>query len=308
LATAFNQDISTWNTSIVNNMWNMFSGATAFDQDIGGWDISDVTTMAKMLNNTNLSISNYDATLTGWAAQTVQSGVELGASGLQYSLSVADRQSLIDDDSWTIIGDTYVNAPPILTNLDDNPTFIEGGTPVVLDADVTVSDAGLDALNGGLGNYDGASLTLVRNGGASADDVFGNSGLLGTLTESGALVYNDTTIGTVTTNSGGTLVLSFNTNATSARVDSTLQSIAYSNSSDAPPVSAQIDWSFDDGKDSQGTGDALQATGSTTVTIEVTPAQDDSYSTSEDDTLNVAANGVLGNDAPGVVSGPETAG
>ncbi|MCP3953331.1 MAG: BspA family leucine-rich repeat surface protein, partial [Desulfobacterales bacterium] len=82
----------------------------AFNQDLGSWDISDVTTMADMLNNTNLSISNYDATLSGWAAQTVQSGVTLGASGLQYSLSDTDRQSLIDDDSWTISGDSNISA------------------------------------------------------------------------------------------------------------------------------------------------------------------------------------------------------
>ncbi|MCP3878464.1 MAG: DUF285 domain-containing protein, partial [Sulfitobacter sp.] len=274
LATAFNQDISGWNTSSVNNMWSMFSGATAFNQDVSGWDISDVTTMESMLDNTNLSISNYDATLSGWAAQTVQSGVTLGASGLQYSLSAAERQSLIDDDAWTISGDTQVNSTPVFANLDGTPTFIEDGVAQVLDADVDISDVGLDMLNGGLGNYDGASLTLVRNGGASAEDVFGNSGLLGALTESGALVYNGTTVGTVTTNSGGTLVLTFNTNATSVLVDSSLQAIAYSNSSDTPPASAQIDWSFDDGNTgSQGTGGALQATGSTTVAI--TPANDD---------------------------------
>ncbi|MCP4103071.1 MAG: BspA family leucine-rich repeat surface protein, partial [Lentisphaerae bacterium] len=693
LATAFDQDISGWGTSSVTNTSNMFAGATAFNQDIGGWDISGVTSMVDMLNNTNLSISNYDATLSGWAAQTVQSGVTLGATGLQYSLSAADRQSLIDDDGWTISGDTQVNSAPtfiagdgvvttpvgtgvdaqarsitlqddgkvvvagwsdsgngyefslvrfnpdgtldttfdtdgivttdmasgtadafahsvtvqsdgkiliagyglngggdndfalvrynsnggldttfnttgkvstpIGTNtedqaysvtlqddgkilvagyshngidndlalvrynsdgsldvdfdgdtgtgngivttdigsaenygysvtvqsdgkilvagshfngtdydfavvrynsdgtldvdfdgdtgtgngivttdigvavgttddedhgrsitlqsdgkilvagwsdkaggrdfalvryntdgtldtsfdtdgivttdvapgnadayaydvtvqsdgkilvtgygnagagnqefmlvrydsdgsrdtgfgsngvvnnkvlggadyaysaavqsdgkilvvgndsndfelrrynsdgtldttygtygstLDGTPTFIEGGTAVVLDVDVDISDSELDALNGGLGNYDGASLTLVRNGGASAEDVFSNDGLLSTLTQGGDLVYNGTTIGTVTTNSGGTLVLTFNTNATSALVDSTLQSIAYSNSSDTPPASAQIDWSFDDGNttNSQGTGGALQATGSTTVTI-----------------------------------------
>ncbi|MCP3890993.1 MAG: DUF285 domain-containing protein, partial [Desulfobulbaceae bacterium] len=108
-ATAFNQDIGGWDTSIVNNMYRMFVDATTFDQNIGGWDISDVTNMTYMLNNTNLSISNYDATLSGWAAQTVQSGVTLGASGLQYSQSVADRQSLIDDDSWTITGDSYIS-------------------------------------------------------------------------------------------------------------------------------------------------------------------------------------------------------
>ncbi|MCP4391072.1 MAG: hypothetical protein GY802_22460, partial [Gammaproteobacteria bacterium] len=189
-------------------------------------------------------------------------------NGLQYSLSAVDHQSLIDDYGWTISGDTQVNDTPVFINLDGTPTFIEGGAAVVLDGDVDISDAGLDALNSGNGNYDGASLTLMRNGGASAEDVFSSSGLLSALTESGTLVYNSTTIGTVTTNSGGTLVLTFNTNATSALVDSTLQAIAYSNSSDTPPASAQIDWTFDDGNaGSQGSGGALQATSSTTVTI-----------------------------------------
>ncbi|MCP3882828.1 MAG: DUF4347 domain-containing protein, partial [Sulfitobacter sp.] len=171
------------------------------------------------------------------------------------------------------------------------------------------SDAELDALNSGNGDYDGASVTLSRNGGANADDVFSHTGSLGILTQGGNLVYGTTTIGTVTTNSAGTLVLSFNTNATSTLVDATLRAIAYSNSSNAPPANAQIDWSFSDGNTgSQGTGGALDVVGSNTVTIEVTQAQDDSYSTSEDETLNVPANGVLGNDPPGVVSGPETAG
>ncbi|MCP4979366.1 MAG: hypothetical protein GY935_02600, partial [Gammaproteobacteria bacterium] len=78
-----------------------------------------------------------------------------------------------------------------------------------------------------------------------------------------------TTIGAVTTNSGGTLVLTFDSNATTALVNSALQQIAYSNGSDDPSASARIDWRFDDGNTggSQGTGGALQATGSTTVTI-----------------------------------------
>ncbi|MCP5090473.1 MAG: hypothetical protein GY949_06095, partial [Gammaproteobacteria bacterium] len=100
------------------------------------------------------------------------------------------------------------------------------------------------------------------------DDVFSHTGSLGILTQGGNLVYGATTIGTVTTNSAGTLLLTFNSNATSALVDATLQSIAYANSSDTPPASAQIDWSFDDGNTgSQGSGGAKQAIGSTTVSI-----------------------------------------
>ncbi|MCP3856563.1 MAG: hypothetical protein GY698_17760, partial [Actinomycetia bacterium] len=166
------------------------------------------------------------------------------------SLSIADRQPLMDDDSSTILGDTYVNAPPILSNLDGNPTFIEGGTPVVLDADVTVSDAGLDVLNGGSGDYDGASVTLVRDISANANDVFsfneGNDITLvgGTfLQKSGATIaiFDTTTIPgelkVTFTNSGGQT-------PTSADIDYILQQITYANSSDTPPASVQIDWSF----------------------------------------------------------------
>ncbi len=41
-----------------------------------------------------------------------------------------------------------------------------------LDGGAAVSDAELDALNSGNGNYSGASLTIARNGGANADDAF----------------------------------------------------------------------------------------------------------------------------------------
>ncbi|MCP3880764.1 MAG: DUF285 domain-containing protein, partial [Sulfitobacter sp.] len=129
-ATAFNQDISAWDTSNVTDMASMFVSAAAFNQDIGGWDISGVTTMGGMLDGASLSVGNYDATLSGWAAQTVQSGVTLGANGLQYSLSVSDRQSLIDDDGWIITGDSFVgNTVPvaadntITTNEDTAHTF-----------------------------------------------------------------------------------------------------------------------------------------------------------------------------------------
>ncbi len=47
-----------------------------------------------------------------------------------------------------------------------------------------------------------------------------------------------------------------------------MRQIAYSNSSDAPPSSVQLNWAFNDGNTgAQGTGGALTATGSVTVNI-----------------------------------------
>ncbi|PPK99898.1 BspA family leucine-rich repeat surface protein [Parapedobacter indicus] len=102
----FNQDISGWDVSQVTNMDYLFFGLTDFDQDLSGWDVSKVTGMDRMLENTGLSVANYDALLDSWAAlPTIQSNVKLGALGLIYCASDDDRQKLIDDFGWDITGD-----------------------------------------------------------------------------------------------------------------------------------------------------------------------------------------------------------
>src|SRR5690606_39110909 len=83
-AKAFNQPIGGWNVSNVTDMTGTFAGASSFNQSLGDWDIANVTDMVNMLNGSGLSMSQYDATLTGWAAQQVQNGITLGADGLEY--------------------------------------------------------------------------------------------------------------------------------------------------------------------------------------------------------------------------------
>ena len=39
---SFNENISTWDVSSVENMRRMFLGARSFNQDIGDWDVSNV--------------------------------------------------------------------------------------------------------------------------------------------------------------------------------------------------------------------------------------------------------------------------
>jgi serralysin len=154
--------------------------------------------------------------------------------------------------------------------LDNLPAFTEAlpyhsVTPVTLDPDVQIFDAELAST----GNYNNATLTLARHISASSQDVFSAaSGTLTTLTTGSYIAVDSITIGRVTTNSAGNLTLTFTANATQALVNKAMQQIAYANTSDAPPATVQIDWTFNDGNTgAQGIGGALSVTGSTTVQI-----------------------------------------
>ncbi|MCR5864879.1 hypothetical protein LRS14_06370 [Aquincola sp. J276] len=142
--------------------------------------------------------------------------------------------------------------------------FTENGSAVVLDNDVVAYDMELATA----GNYSGATVQIERSGGADAQDVFSATGALGALIEGGALVYNGSTIGSVTANSGGQLLLTFNSSATQANVNGALRLIAYRNTSEAPPASVQLQWTLADGNTgTQGAGSNLAGSGSTTVNI-----------------------------------------
>ncbi len=185
------------------------------------------------------------------------------ATSHSITVRVTDQSGLTYDEVITV-NLSNVNEASSFNNLNGTPTYIENGSAVVLDADVTITDPEFAASN----NFNGSTLTLVRSGGANSQDAFSASGTLSTLTQGGNLVVSGTTIGTVTTNSNGTLLLTFNANATGALVNSAMQQIAYSNSSDAPPANVQVNWTFNDNNTgSQGTGGALTATGSVVVNI-----------------------------------------
>lgn len=110
-ATAFNSDLSSWNVGNVTSMYGMFTNAGTFNTNLSNWNVSNVYDMTNMLNNTNLSVENYDATLTGWSGQILQSGVSLGAQGLTYCNAINQRQSIIDTYGWTISGDSACVIP-----------------------------------------------------------------------------------------------------------------------------------------------------------------------------------------------------
>ena len=100
----FNGDIYSWDTSSVTNMQYMLYNCDLFDQSLAAWNIESVTNFTNFMQNaTGLSTTNYDATLISWAAQSVSQNESINFGGSQYSVNAAGaRQSLIDDDGWTI--------------------------------------------------------------------------------------------------------------------------------------------------------------------------------------------------------------
>ncbi|HNP97321.1 MAG TPA: BspA family leucine-rich repeat surface protein, partial [Cyclobacteriaceae bacterium] len=132
-ASAFNQDISGWNTALVNDMSEMFENATSFNQDlgrVGGWDVSGVSDMRQMfrnassfdqnlggwdfsnlsgndlinfLNNSGLSVTNYDNLLIGLDAQIASLSTTIsnfGAQNIYYCGGESARAALLAH-GWT---------------------------------------------------------------------------------------------------------------------------------------------------------------------------------------------------------------
>ena len=68
-ASAFNQRVGGWDTGAVTTFYETFSGASAFNQNIGGWDTGAVRT----LFNTFGGASNFNQNISGWSTGAVTS-------------------------------------------------------------------------------------------------------------------------------------------------------------------------------------------------------------------------------------------
>ncbi len=153
-----------------------------------------------------------------------------------------------------------VNDPPVLVNT-ATPVAATEQTAALLSSTITVSDVELDALNGGAGDYAGATLTVARLVGQMPEDVFGfDPAGAGFTISSGNLQSGGLSFGSFTSGSGvlNITFTSSGTAATQALVRSVLQHITYTNTSDDPPATVSFTYVFHDGNTgSQGSGGTL---------------------------------------------------
>jgi len=108
-AGVFNQDISSWDVSSVINMASMFSKSTSFDQNLSSWNIASVNNMTSIFSGITLSTANYDALLTGWSAQNLQTqdgsgnAISFNAGKSRYSSAAqAARSRLTQTFGWKL--------------------------------------------------------------------------------------------------------------------------------------------------------------------------------------------------------------
>jgi uncharacterized delta-60 repeat protein len=200
----------------------------------------------------------------------VKTNVGSSATDSDYASSITIEPSGIIDVAGTSNGNFALvryNPDGSLATSESTaqPKFVEQGPAIKLDSSLILADAELGATN----NYAGASITLARQGGASADDVFtlDTTGASFTLFQN-QLVYNNAVFGNYTS-SNGTLTLNFTglgTAATGALVSNVLQHVLYSDSAAALPSQVALVWTANDGNTgAQGSGGALTGTHTTTV-------------------------------------------
>ena len=106
-ADTFNQPIGSWDMSNVTQMNNMFrNNSFVFDQSLANWNITSLTTANNMFNTSGLSTASYDATLIGWAAQSITNAVSIVFGNSKFTSGGAAetaRNTLINTYGWTIV-------------------------------------------------------------------------------------------------------------------------------------------------------------------------------------------------------------
>ena len=218
-------------------MLNVTAGGSGAIVNNSGTSAVTITGTAAQIN----ALLNTDAT----SAVGYVDNNDVPAASTMLTLLIHDNGNtgggdLSSSDTATI-NIAAVNDAPVFTNLGEgaHPTFVENGSAVVLDNNVTVSDPELNAA----GNYGGATLTLARNGGANPDDTFAGTGTLDLAASNGlgenvSLDGGATFIGTFRQPGDGTFSVTFNASATAANVASVMHQVVYADAAKIPEASA----------------------------------------------------------------------
>ncbi|KMN34425.1 sulfurtransferase [Chromobacterium sp. LK1] len=222
-----------------------------------------------------LTSSGATATLAQWQAAlraVTYSDSSLTPNTGNRTISFAINDGAINSSAVTKTVTVAADAAPVIGNLNgDSSTFTEKGGAVKLDTGTaaTVTDSDTP-------NFNSGNLTVhISANGQSSQDVLGvdtsGSVTLSSGTSVGSVVtVGGVSIGVIASNGDGVgghdLIVTFNSNATAARVSTLVAALTYSNSSNDPNTSTRtVNVSVNDGRG---------GTGSSNVTVAVAAVND----------------------------------
>ncbi len=286
---------------------------------VGAAGVVSIGTLSGGTGGAPLVIS-FNANATPAAVDALIQNVRYGNQSQQptttprnISFTVVDGDGTANGGADTVSASVTVNVvrsndAPSFAGLGGTRTYVENGTPVVLDSNATLNDPELGTgFVGSANNLGGAVLTLTRSGGANVQDQFSGGGTLSLA--GGNVVLGGVTVGTYSPAAlaAGTLAITFADGVTRTQANTVLQQIQYANASDAPPASVTIGYTLSDGNSGGQGNPATPRTATGSVTVNITPLNDApvagnaSAGTSENTTLSASVPAAT--DADGTVAG-----
>ncbi|MCV9878654.1 putative Ig domain-containing protein [Brenneria izbisi] len=218
-----------------------------FSLDVASGALSYLGAVSGLSNVTAIALSGDDGTLyvTGSDSGISRYKSDAGALTLLETLSgasitaLADAQRVVSGAHGAVAvigGGGLVSLNDALTDI--SLDYHEQGTVVLADV-ITLSDADYDALADGAGNYNGATITVIREGGADSADSYSIADGNGLTLADGTLWLDGAAIAAFT-NNGGALTVTFTAEVTTVIVNQVLQQISYTNTSADPGASIRL--------------------------------------------------------------------
>lgn len=100
--------ISTWDTSKITDMKELFKGSVSLDDDISGWDVSNVTDMSFMFEGA----SSFNQPLDRWDVNIVTDMRKMFARASSFNQPLVRwNVSNLTDMSWMFAGASSFNQP-----------------------------------------------------------------------------------------------------------------------------------------------------------------------------------------------------
>ena len=188
---------------------------------------------ASSIGSNNIATNSFDVValdLSSTGSGSTAGTASIVFDGSDVGLTSAERFNSLSLE--TVPDVTTTVDEPTFGNLGDTATFVLGGAPVTLDADVIISNAELDGATLRIGEFGNHRLSI--NGVELVDGA--------------PINVSGTDIGVIGSIINGKREFHFDSDATDALVNEFLQSITYEYDGTNPPSSSiNLDWEFADG-------------------------------------------------------------